>query len=80
VPEPIVVTETAAPAATRPAPAVPQVDISVALKESGLVMVETRRDLAPRAIPAEPEIRLGRKPKPVVMVSNEPMMQVETRK
>ena len=61
-----------------PAPAKPQIDISVALKESGLVMVETSREQ--RSAPVEPEIRLGRKPKPPAVISSEPLMQVETRK
>ncbi|MEZ5616308.1 MAG: Rne/Rng family ribonuclease [Rhodocyclaceae bacterium] len=61
-----------------PAPVKPQVDISIALQESGLVLVETSSEKVPAAVPAEPEIPLGRKPKPAVMISNEPLMQVET--
>jgi ribonuclease E len=70
-----------APAPTpMPAPPKPQVDIAVALQESGLVMVETSREKAAMPHATEPEVRLGRKPKAVVPVSSEPMMQVETRK
>jgi hypothetical protein len=43
-------------------------------------MVETSRDKAPISIPTEPEIRLGRKPKATVVVSSEPLNQVETHK
>ena len=63
-----------------PAPSKPQVDLSLVLQESGLIMVETSSASTPRTVAAESEIRLGRKPKPVVAVSNEPMLQVETRK
>lgn len=63
-----------------PAPVKPLVDISVALQDSGLVMVETSREKANVAPQAEPEMRLGRKPRTAAVISNEPMMQVETRK
>ena len=79
-PEPIVTTGHVPAPASMPAPVKPQVDISVALQETGLVMVETSRDKAPMSIPAEPEIRLGRKPKATVVVSSEPLNQVETHK
>ncbi|MCC6878627.1 MAG: Rne/Rng family ribonuclease [Rhodocyclaceae bacterium] len=79
-PAPAVAIEPVAIPAEPPAPPKPQVDLGVALQESGLVMVETSRDKAPAAIPAEPEIRLGRKPKPPVALNSEPMQQVETRK
>ncbi|MDP2810480.1 MAG: Rne/Rng family ribonuclease [Rhodocyclaceae bacterium] len=67
-----------APEAPKPAPVVmPPVD----LQQAGLVMIETSADKAPRptpeiAVPAQP---LGRKPKPVVVVANEPLQMVETR-
>ena len=80
VPEPVVATEPVPAPVSIPAPVKPQVDISVALQESGLVLVETSREKAPMSIPAEPEIRLGRKPKPPVAVSSEPLKQVETHK
>jgi hypothetical protein len=79
-PEPIVAAEPHPTPVSMPAPVKPQVDISVALQETGLVMVETSRDKAPMSIPAEPEIRLGRKPRATVVVSSEPLNQVETRK
>ncbi len=80
VPEPVVATEPAPAPVSIPAPVKPQVDISVALQESGLVLVETSREKTPMSIPAEPEIRLGRRPKPPAVVSSEPLMQVETHK
>ncbi|MBI4987400.1 MAG: Rne/Rng family ribonuclease [Rhodocyclales bacterium] len=79
-PEPIAATEPVSAPVSMPSPVKPQVDISVALQESGLVMIETSREKAPVSIPAEPEIRLGRKPKAAAIVSSEPLMQVETHK
>ncbi|MBE7422107.1 MAG: Rne/Rng family ribonuclease [Zoogloeaceae bacterium] len=61
-------------------PAQSRADLTVALQESGLVMVETSRDRSPAAMPSEPEIRLGRKLRQPVAPSSEPMVQVETRK
>ncbi|MDR2238940.1 MAG: Rne/Rng family ribonuclease [Zoogloeaceae bacterium] len=66
-------------AAAIPAPVAPVVDISVALRENGLVMVETRHD-KPTPVSAAPEIRLGRKPKPALVIDDAPMTQVETHK
>ncbi len=63
-----------------PEPVRPQIDISVALQESGLVMVETSHEKAAAPVPAEPEVRLGRKPRTPTSASSEPMVQVETRK
>ena len=78
-PAPVESAEAAATVAM-PAPVKPLVDISVALQESGLVMVETRREKTNVTPPVEPEMRLGRKPRTAAALSNEPMMQVETRK
>lgn len=78
-PAPLEPTE-AAETVAMPAPVKPLVDISVALQESGLVMVETSREKANVTPPVEPEMRLGRKPRTAAVISNEPMMQVETRK
>ena len=83
--EPPVVAEAVAPPApvqstpVPPAPPKPQVDISVSLQDSGLMLVETRPGATLVAEPESPT-PLGRKPKAAVMVSDEPMMQVETRK
>ncbi|MDT3735641.1 MAG: Rne/Rng family ribonuclease [Denitratisoma sp.] len=79
-PAPVAAAEPVPAPVSMPSPVKPKVDISVSLQESGLVMVETSREKASMSIPAEPEIRLGRKPKAAVPVSSEPMMQVETRK
>ncbi len=79
-PGPMAVTEPVPTPVSMPTPVKPQVDISVALQETGLVMVETSRDKAPMSIPAEPEIHLGRKPKAAAAISSEPMKQVETHK
>jgi hypothetical protein len=78
-PAPVESAEAAATVAM-PAPVKPLVDISVALQEGGLVMVETRREKTNVTPPVEPEMRLGRKPRTAAALSNEPMMQVETRK
>ena len=83
--EPPVVAEAVAPPApvqstpVPPAPPKLQVDISVSLQDSGLMLVETRPGATLVAEPESPT-PLGRKPKAAVMVSDEPMMQVETRK
>ena len=79
-PAPVVAAEPVYAPIPMPAPVKPQADISVALQECGLVMVETSRERATAQVPANPEIHLGRKPKAAVVVGNEPMMQVETRK
>jgi ribonuclease E len=65
-----------------PAAVVPKVDIKAALEETGLVMIETSRDKAIGNVAAtlQPEVRLGRKPKPPVVINEEPLKMVETRK
>jgi ribonuclease E len=73
----------AAPAVqAAPAAVVPKVDIKAALEETGLVMIETSRDKAigNAAATLQPEVRLGRKPKPPVVINEEPLKMVETRK
>jgi hypothetical protein len=85
VPAPIAVQPAAAAApAVQAAPAavVPKVDIKAALEETGLVMIETSRDKAigNAAATLQPEVRLGRKPKPPVVINEEPLKMVETRK
>jgi ribonuclease E len=69
---------TTADAASR-SPAAP-IDLSETLVQSGLVMIETNRDKveAFRTQTEEPAPRLGRRPRPVQPVSNEPLQQVET--
>lgn len=79
-PAPAPISEPEPVAASMPAPVKPQMDISVSLQGSGLVMVETSRDKVPVSPPAEMEVRLGRKPKAPVQLSSEPLMQVETHK
>ena len=78
-PAPVVAAEPVYAPIPMPAPVEPQADISVALQECGLVMVETSRERATAQVPANPEIHLGRKPKAAVVVGNEPMMQLQTR-
>ncbi|WP_114649691.1 Rne/Rng family ribonuclease [Pseudothauera hydrothermalis] len=60
-------------------PAAP-IDLGEVLAQSGLVMIETRRDKleAFQQQPEEPARPLGRRPRPPVQVSNEPLQQVET--
>ncbi len=79
-PAPAPISEPEPATASMPAPVKPQMDISVSLEESGLVMVETSRDKVPMSPPSEMEVRLGRKPKAPVQLSSEPLMQVETHK
>ena len=60
-------------------PAAP-IDLGETLAQSGLVMIETSRDKveAFQSQPDEPARPLGRRPRPAVQVSNEPLQQVET--
>lgn len=79
-PEPIVV---AAPAVPEPAPVIEaaKADIGANLEQAGLVLIETAADKAktvePVFVPAQP---LGRKPKPVMVIPDEPLQIVETRR
>ena len=85
------VQQVAAPVEVPPAPVAPAivieapaVDISKALEESGLVMVETSSDKAqswqPEAAPSEAVPRPRRKRPAPVVASDEPLMMVETQK
>jgi ribonuclease E len=78
-PEPV----TAPVVASRPPPPPAQsVDVDAALRESGLVMIQTKADrVAPQATeeePLAPRQRRERRPPPADL--NTPLMQVETRK
>jgi ribonuclease E len=57
----------------------PQIDLDSALRESGLVMIETSRDKAQAAAPVEevqaPRVRRERRPPPDL---DTPLQQVET--
>jgi ribonuclease E len=83
--EPIIATPRVAPAAVvTPESAVqPEADLKSVLEQSGLVLVETSADKA-RAWRVEEEIPQPtgprRRPRPAVVVSDEPLVQVETRK
>jgi len=63
-----------------PAPPPPQIDVDSALRESGLVMIETSRDKAQAAAPMEeiqaPRVRRERRPPPPDL--DTPLQQVET--
>lgn len=65
------------PAPTSPAQII--VDLAAELSKAGLELVETRPGAARSVIeaPAQP---LGRKPKPAAIISDEPLIMVETRK
>jgi hypothetical protein len=72
----------AAPMAADPAPEAspppaPAVDIAASLESAGLQMVQTRFSAPP---PAEDKPVLGRKPKPVVVLADEPLQMVETQR
>ncbi|MBR0565729.1 Rne/Rng family ribonuclease [Azoarcus sp. L1K30] len=58
------------------------IDLAGALEESGLVMIETSEDKKARFGTGAPEApqQLGRKPRPQVVVIEEPLQQVETQK
>ena len=56
------------------------VDLTASLQQAGLQLVETSSDkprpAAQTAAPAQP---LGRKPRPVVVIADEPLQIVETK-
>jgi ribonuclease E len=59
----------------------PTADLGANLEQAGLVMIETAAD---KARAAEPIVvsapALGRKPKPVAIIADEPLQIVETRR
>jgi ribonuclease E len=69
------------PVMASPPPA-PQVDLDSALRESGLVMIQTKADRIPTPVeieePPAPRPRRERRPPPADL--NAPLMQVETQK
>ena len=87
---PVVAEEVAAPATVQPEPpvaaepiAVPvttPVNLSETLEASGLVLVETASDKIRPVVVAEPVPMQPRRRKPAVVVSDEPMVMVETNK
>ncbi len=70
------------PAAVEPisVPAAAPVDLSSTLEASGLVLVETASDKIRPVVVAEPAPVQPRRRKPAVVVSDEPMVMIETRK
>ena len=57
-----------------------EIDLATNLTQAGLVMIETA-SATTAPVPTEvPAIPLGRKPKPVVVVPDEPLQIVETRR
>ena len=84
-PAPIPVAEVVAAPAPSPVEAAqpepvpqPKVDVAANLQQAGLVMIETSSAPAPVAVEA-PARPLGRKPKPKVVIADEPLQMVETR-
>ncbi len=75
-PEPPVAAEPIAVPAAAPTP----VDLSSTLEASGLVLVETASDKIRPVVVAEPAPVQPRRRKPAAVVSDEPMVMVETRK
>jgi len=91
-PEPLAVPEAPSPVATvveegvQPAPAIVEatappaapIDLTADLAQAGLVLIETS---AAKPMPVDvPKQPLGRKPKPVMSVADEPLQMVETRR
>ncbi len=68
--------------ASAPAPVATPLDISATLQETGLVMIETSRDkvVGGAEVLMAPPVQLGRKPKPMAVIPEEPLKQVETQK
>ncbi len=78
-------TPTPAPAytaAVAPTAVATPLDISATLQETGLVMIETSRNkvVGSTEMFVAPAVQLGRKPKPAVVIPEEPLKQVETQK
>lgn len=67
-------------ASPEPAPVAPaaQVDTAASLEQAGLILIETAAH-APAPIASEPPPKLGRKPRPAVVIASEPLQMVETR-
>lgn len=60
----------------------PAADLSGTLQSAGLVMIETsskKKAISSDSTPEEPA-RRGRKPRPSVVIADEPLQQVETQK
>ena len=72
----------ATPVVVAPAyvPAVPAVDVTASLQQAGLVMIETSSSVQPIVVDSAPAPVLGRKPKPVQIIPNEPLQMVETKR
>lgn len=61
-------------------PAVPSVNLEVSLEQAGLVLIETSaHSNAAAYMPAHEAPRVGRKPRPVPAIVNEPLQMVETQ-
>jgi ribonuclease E len=67
------------PATVEPVSPAPKVDLSASLQSAGLVMIETTGNSAPAPNNPEPAPTLGRKPKAVVVIADEPLQMVETK-
>ncbi|CAG4883348.1 fused ribonucleaseE: endoribonuclease; RNA-binding protein; RNA degradosome binding protein [Georgfuchsia toluolica] len=71
------------PIATTPAPAPvaapAEVDVSASLQQAGLIMIETAAGAQPIIVEPAPAQPLGRKPKPIVVIPDEPLQMVETK-
>ena len=79
-PEPAPVAEAATKIEPETPKVEPKVNITANLEQAGLVMIETVAK--PAAAPAveAPAQQLGRKPKPVAVVADEPLQMVETHR
>jgi ribonuclease E len=55
------------------------VDVSSSLQQAGLVMIETASIAQPIIVEQTPAQALGRKPKPVQIIADEPLQMVETK-
>ncbi|MDD5298071.1 MAG: Rne/Rng family ribonuclease [Rhodocyclaceae bacterium] len=66
--------------APAPAPAAPAPSLEETLAQSGLTLVQTRVDALVEPAPAPAPVRLGRKPRPPVVIAEEPLQMVETKR
>jgi ribonuclease E len=80
-PMPVAMVEAAPPPAPVVAPQPIKVDLSGSLEQAGLVMIETAAEKKARLeAPVVEQPQLGRKPKPVVVIADEPLQIIETRR
>ena len=60
-------------------PPTPAKDFSDTLQQAGLILIQTAQTAQAPSTPVMPTPPLGRKPKPIQMIANEPLQMIETK-